>query len=93
VGVFTITRLGTDRAAALRINYSIEGTAVGGADYLPIKHFKTLLPGQKMAKIRIHPLGDGGGAGVERVVRLILEPGDGYIVENPSSSQVKIIGR
>jgi hypothetical protein len=92
-GVFTVTRLGTNRAAALHINYSVEGTAVSGSDYVPIKHFKTLVPGQKMAKIRIHPLGDGGGAGVERVVRLIVEPGQGYIVENPSSSEVKIIGR
>jgi hypothetical protein len=92
-GVFTVTRLGTNRAAALHINYSVEGTAVSGSDYVPIKHFKTLAPGQKMAKIRIHPLGDGGGAGVERVVRLIVEPGQGYIVENPSSSEVKIIGR
>ena len=93
VGVFTITRLGANRASALHINYTIEGTAVGGSDYVPIKRFKTLLPGQKVARIRIHPLGDGGGAGVERVVRLILKPGDGYIVENPSSSLVKIIGR
>jgi hypothetical protein len=92
-GVFTVTRLGTNRAAALHINYSVEGTAVSGSDFVPIKHFKTLTPGQKTAKIRIHPIGDGGGAGVERVVRLILEPGQGYIVENPSSSQVKIIGR
>jgi hypothetical protein len=91
-GVFLITRLGTNRGAALRVNYSVEGTAVGGSDYAPIKHFKTLAPGQQRVRIFIHPLGDGGGAGVERVVRLILEPGAGYIVESPSSSEVAIYG-
>jgi hypothetical protein len=91
-GQFTVTRLGKNRSAGLRINYKIKGSAINGTDYKLLKGFVRLNPGQASVKIPIMPLGDGAAAGQARTVTLVLDSGDGYIVETPSSSKVFIFG-
>ncbi len=91
-GEFLVTRLGANRSANLRVDYTIKGSAVNGSDYALVKDFVILKPGQVNAKIPIRPLGDGAGPGVTRSVILALANGTGYIPETPSSRVVKIVG-
>lgn len=65
-GVFTISRTGTT-SSALRVNYSISGTADNGIDYVSRSGTILIPSGQSATTLRIRPLDDALMEGTEEV--------------------------
>jgi polygalacturonase len=65
-GEFLVTHTG-DKNKALKIKYTIRGTAENGRDYKTISNFVTIPAGADSAKISIQPLGNNKNKGLKTV--------------------------
>jgi polygalacturonase len=65
-GEFIVTRTG-DKNKALKINYTIRGTAENGIDYKTISNSVTIPAGEACAKISIQPIGNNKNKGLKTV--------------------------
>ncbi len=73
-GEFRLTRTGS-RAEALNVNYTLQGTAVNGADYQVLDGIAVIPPGASFVNLPITPTNDGELEGVETVtLRLLPDP-------------------
>ena len=86
-GIFVITRTGG--FGAVTVNYSFGGSAVSGADYLPMSGTVTLPLGVNTALIEVMPLADGFTESPEAVLVTIL-PSPAYSIGAPSVAAVLI---
>jgi uncharacterized delta-60 repeat protein len=91
-GKFKLTRTG-DISKDLIVSYQVQGSAVPGRDYQPLKGTRIIKAGKSEAVIRIKPVGER----FRRVktgkatVKLTLVPGGDYSVGAPASGRVKIL--
>lgn len=76
--------------AKMNVYFSLKGSAVNGTDYVRLSGHTKIKPGKTSKTIIIQPLGDLGGA-VKKIVKLTLEPGDGYTVGTTTPIKVKIL--
>lgn len=89
-GGFAVSRTGgTD--AALRVTYSVEGTATPGKDYPALPGSVTIPAGESTVLIKVIPLQDGGIAEKAETVVLTLTESSLYAVGAPASAVVTII--
>ncbi|MEI2580246.1 glycosyl hydrolase family 28 protein [Scytonema sp. PRP1] len=65
-GEFIVTRTG-GKNQALRVKYTIRGTAKNGRDYKTISHYVTIPPGAASAKIPIQPIRKNKNQGLKTV--------------------------
>ena len=74
----------------ITVNYSVNGTAVGGTDYKMLKGMTTIPTGSTKAKVKVKPHPATGDTGKVKV-KMKLLPGTGYTVGTPSNATVKIL--
>ena len=73
----------------LTVAYTVQGTAVPGADYQALSGLVTIPAGRTSATVRVQPGQTPGGAG-RRTVKLTLAPGAGYMLGTSAVAKVKI---
>jgi len=90
-GAFTVSRTGS-KAQAMTVNFTLEGTANAGIDYVGIPYFVAIPAGSAFATVEIKAIGDGPGAGMSpnRTVMLRLLPNEAYKVGTIESAQLTI---
>ena len=88
-GEFLLT-LSSAQADDLVVNYTVNGTAVNGTDYVLLKGTKKIKAGHTSKPIKIIPQGNLGGAS-KKTVALTVLPGDGYQVGTTGKVKVKIV--
>ena len=91
-GTFTVSREGNTNSA-LRVFYSVSGTASNGVDYVTLSNSVALGAGHRNATIQITPINDAHYEGMERVeIRLQPPPFDvvSYVIGTPSNAVVNI---
>jgi uncharacterized delta-60 repeat protein len=91
-GKFLLTRTG-DLSRDLYVDYTVQGSAVGGQDYQTLKGRRIIKAGKASAKIKIKPVGERYGqvAAGKATIKLTLMPGSDYSVTAPTSARVKIL--
>jgi PKD repeat protein len=87
-GAFTIRRSG-GTGSALLVNYTLDGTAAGGADYQDLSGSVTFPQGADSATVIVRPVDDFTDEGSETVV-LALAGSPAYVVGTPASATVII---
>jgi hypothetical protein len=88
-GVFAITRSGWDDSHALQVSYSVSGSAVPGADYVPLGTSVTIRAGEDTVAITNVPL-SVSGTSYRTAVILSLQASNTYAVGTPSTAQGSI---
>jgi len=88
-GTFTITRTTGDITGALTVNYTVDGTATSGTDYIPIGNSVIIPAGSATATITVTPLDDTADELDETVIVTLASDTD-YIVGTSSSATVTI---
>ena len=83
--------LSTPAAARMIIHYQLRGQAINHVEYT-LKRYKIVIhPGQTQFLVKIKPFeGTTLGGVVAKKVKLLIEPGDGYVVGTPTPLKVKI---
>ncbi|MBP6807950.1 MAG: hypothetical protein KA125_06610, partial [Chromatiaceae bacterium] len=87
-GTFTFSRTG-DTAPALTVNYTVEGTATAGSDYLALGTSVSFAAGATTATKTVTPVQDSLIEANETIL-LTLAPGTGYTVGTPASATVTL---
>jgi len=87
-GAFTITR-GGSTSAALAVNYSVSGTAIGGTDYNALSGSVTIPAGASSAPVIVTPIANAGIGGTKTVI-VNLAASAAYQISSPSSATVNI---
>jgi hypothetical protein len=93
-GKFLLTRTG-DVSQDLTVIYAVNGSAIAGMDYSPLRGYRTIKAGRAEALIRVKPVHDhfrlvrGGRAGI----KLAIAPAAGYNVAMPGKARVRIVNR
>ncbi|MBI4657829.1 MAG: S8 family serine peptidase [Verrucomicrobia bacterium] len=87
-GEFTISRTG-DTAAALTVQFTLEGTAVNGTDYKTLATSATMAAGAGSAVVKVEPVDDTAAEAGETVI-LTLKEDAAYKVGTPNSAAVAI---
>ena len=72
------------------VHYALSGSAVNGQDYRLRTGFVEIKAQVYSKTIKIIPQGDLGGAS-KKTVRLTLLPGEGYLVANRNTSNIRIL--
>jgi hypothetical protein len=85
--VFSISRTG-DTSSALRVNYSLSGTAQNGTDYQTLPGVVTIPAGSSSATVTVQPL---GLLNALKTVVLTISPESSYNTGSPSSATVTIV--
>lgn len=88
-GVFTVSRTG-DTSAALTVPYTVGGTAVPGADYVPLDISVTIPAGASSAQVPVVPANDVQGEPNETVVLTLLQSGN-YTIGSPGLATVTLV--
>ena len=88
-GTFTVTRTG-DLTAPMDVQYAISGSAVAGADYVPLANTVTIGAGSATATIDVIPIDDLIVEQNESVV-LTLGSSPAYLVGIPGAASVSIV--
>lgn len=89
LGQFTLKRTG-DPGQALRVRYTLTGTASNGVDYVLLPGVAVFLPGMATASVDVLPLPDRQAEGTEKVV-LTVQAADAYTVGKPAEALVTIL--
>ena len=87
-GAFTVTRTGAT-TEMLTVNFSVSGTATGGADFSSLGTNLTFAPGQSNATLTVTPLDDALVEGAETAI-VTLSSNAAYALGAPSSATVTI---
>ncbi len=88
LGQFTLKRTG-DLSGALRVRYTLGGTASNGLDYVLLPGVAGFLPGAASTQIDVLPLPDRQAEGAEKVI-LTVQATDAYAVGKPAEAVVTI---
>jgi len=88
-GVFTVTRTG-DVTAPLTVRYTVDGTAVAGADYLALSGSVTIETGSSTAIASVIPIDDATYESNESVI-LTLAADAAYGIVSPRAATVTVI--
>lgn len=88
-GVFTVS-LSAAQSTDTMVNYAVKGSAINGTDYVLLSGVKKILAGQTSKRIKVVPQGDLGGA-AKKTVKVVLAPGDGYVVGTTTAVKLKIL--
>jgi hypothetical protein len=89
-GYFAISRLDGDLSLPMTVNFTLEGSASNGVDYLALPASVEIPAGETVALIKIDPISDGLTETFETVV-LTLQPQAQYEVGVSNSAMVYII--
>lgn len=84
------TRSG-DSSAALKINYSVRGSATAGVDYAALSGHKKMKAGEATAVLKVIPRGRGRSG--KKTVKLTILPGDGYTLGAGTTVKLKLLGK
>ena len=77
--------------ARMVIHYKLMGQAINHVEYTLKKTKVVILPGQTQFVVKIKPrAGTTLGGEDGKKVKLLIEPGDGYVVGTPTTVKVKI---
>jgi len=87
-GTFTISRTGST-AAALPVNYALNGTADNGTDYETLSGSVTISSGSSSTSITLTPIDDSSVEGNETAI-LTLTANPAYSVGSPGSATVTL---
>ena len=84
--------IGLDRPLSeqLQVSVSYGGNAVAGSDYSPASGLLLVQPGQTTLQVAVPTL-DNGRVANDTVLTLTLQPGDGYVVGDPSLAASRIV--
>jgi hypothetical protein len=88
-GEFTF-KIPSPLKTALKVNYTLQGTAKNGVDYDKLPGTATIKAGQTSKIIKVTPKGKLDGA-ASKVVKLTLERGAGYTIGTKTPVKVKIV--
>ena len=83
---FVFARSGTTSLGGLTVNYSVSGTATGGADYPLLSGTVTILAGQSSAAVDVTPLQDVLIEPIETVVVTVTANASYNIAASPDNS-------
>jgi PKD repeat protein len=87
-GKFTLSRTG-DTSAALKVQYTLAGTAKNGLDYVKVPETATIPAGDTSVNVNVTPIDDTIAEGVETVVLELIEA-KAYVVGASRSAVVNI---
>lgn len=87
-GTFTFSRL--NPASILTVNYSVNGTATAGSDYVALPGSVTFGVGETTTNVTLTPLDDPLYERVPETVMVTLAAGAGYVAGSPSNAIVTI---
>ncbi len=87
-GVFTLN-ISTAPTSKLTVRYVVKGSAANGVDYEMLSGKAKIKPGHTTATIQIVAKASSDNPST-RKVKLVLQPGDGYVVGTLGATKVKV---
>ena len=84
------TRTG-DLTQALKISYSVKGSAIAGKDYVALSGRKKMKAGEATAVLKVIPQGPGKSG--KKTIKLTILPGDGYALGAEATVKLKLLGK